>query len=748
MPDIRIKDLPSGVPNVNKRVAMDLTTAESATIKDIVYAGRPSASQAEAQSGTNSEKAMTPLTTKQSIASEVGETLASSSQGALADTALQPGEAATVAQGELADTAIQPQDLPYVTIEKLGGYSLTQSQLVAINGGPDADAAALANSDAIDAAFAFLVSQGGGTVVFKTNIYVFGRGFVLPANVRVIGTNPPRFQPKSVADKKWVNGTVFLFKGAPAKTITFPGITSMEHGGGWRPDPDNPGQFIKLWSAYNADATGTQAATLRQFSAAVLEDNRDGFGGLEGMRIAVWKGTDGISDYSNASAGLWGDDYDFGHLIINTEEGYYRKVQVIGPWREAGHALMLTIASANRAERVMFDEYWSQGRIGQLARTPDAWAVTGLAVNTISIRWSSELYFSPSGGSFRGSNNVTYTYTGVSHVGSDATYTFTGVTPDPVASGISYIRHVSSGLANTEYDRSIFFGLDHPSGNKAEFYGTTSKAGEISGEPLRGLKFSNSKHHTSEKTIIHRHMCSDFTTFGHQYEGGGHVIASPDTTLQLAWAEAPVRETRDILEYGSTGLSDAADIRLLTPRSGIITEIQFNPRSDLTGDASLRPILAGRNTYMQPGVGGLVQWRNSAGTSYLQMTDAGALSLLAGAQFTLAGGVGRINFQTGQQFTLREGTTVALQVDPTTRNIRPGADNSQTFGSTANRWSNGYFTQVRPGAGAVIWTSNTGSPEGVLTAPQGSLYTRTDGGALTTLYVKETGVGNTGWVAK
>lgn len=42
-----------------------------------------------------------------------------------------------------------------------------------------------------------------------------------------------------------------------------------------------------------------------------------------------------------------------------------------------------------------------------------------------------------------------------------------------------------------------------------------------------------------------------------------------------------------------------------------------------------------------------------------------------------------------------------------------------------------------------------GSPEGVVTAKVGRLYTRTDGGAGTTLYVKESG-DNTrnGWVAK
>lgn len=51
-------------------------------------------------------------------------------------------------------------------------------------------------------------------------------------------------------------------------------------------------------------------------------------------------------------------------------------------------------------------------------------------------------------------------------------------------------------------------------------------------------------------------------------------------------------------------------------------------------------------------------------------------------------------------------------------------------------------------ANASQWTSGAGSPETVVTAPVGSLYTRTDGGAGTTLYVKESGTGNTGWIAK
>lgn len=48
----------------------------------------------------------------------------------------------------------------------------------------------------------------------------------------------------------------------------------------------------------------------------------------------------------------------------------------------------------------------------------------------------------------------------------------------------------------------------------------------------------------------------------------------------------------------------------------------------------------------------------------------------------------------------------------------------------------------------VFWYSGAGSPENVVLAPVGSLYSRTNGGAGTTLYIKESGVGNTGWVAK
>jgi len=73
----------------------------------------------------------------------------------------------------------------------------------------------------------------------------------------------------------------------------------------------------------------------------------------------------------------------------------------------------------------------------------------------------------------------------------------------------------------------------------------------------------------------------------------------------------------------------------------------------------------------------------------------------------------------------------------TTNTIKPAATGTGTASTVR------YYTTT-----TVWFGSGNGSPESVVTAPVGSIYTRTDGGASTTLYVKESGTGNTGWIAK
>lgn len=102
MADIRIKDLPLATggtaPVGTDVVAIDGLTTRRTTITALGNVAVPIASQATAEAGVNATERMVPLTVKQSIASEVGVTIASAANGVLASTALQPGDAATPAQ--------------------------------------------------------------------------------------------------------------------------------------------------------------------------------------------------------------------------------------------------------------------------------------------------------------------------------------------------------------------------------------------------------------------------------------------------------------------------------------------------------------------------------------------------------------------------------------------------------------------------------------------------------------------------
>lgn len=131
-------------------------------------------------------------------------------------------------------------------------------------------------------------------------------------------------------------------------------------------------------------------------------------------------------------------------------------------------------------------------------------------------------------------------------------------------------------------------------------------------------------------------------------------------------------------------------------------------------------------------------------------TEQTLVVLSSGDDITLGADTGTGNFTnvlggSGGVYLLVAGTTIAQAY---ASGFRPQSDDTFVNGTAAQRWANTFSTNFRPGAGTATWTSGAGTPEGAVTATVGSLYTRTDGGAATTLYVKESGEGNTGWVAK
>jgi hypothetical protein len=80
--------------------------------------------------------------------------------------------------------------------------------------------------------------------------------------------------------------------------------------------------------------------------------------------------------------------------------------------------------------------------------------------------------------------------------------------------------------------------------------------------------------------------------------------------------------------------------------------------------------------------------------------------------------------------------------------IRPEVASSMNIGSGSFPFNQASLNRINMGGTGPRILFGSGSPEGAVSAPVGSIYLRSDGGAGTSFYVKESGTGNTGWVAK
>ena len=78
----------------------------------------------------------------------------------------------------------------------------------------------------------------------------------------------------------------------------------------------------------------------------------------------------------------------------------------------------------------------------------------------------------------------------------------------------------------------------------------------------------------------------------------------------------------------------------------------------------------------------------------------------------------------------------------------PDGDATRDVGSTTARVKEIHVGTIRLDANNVGIFIGSGTPEAAVTADIGSTFHRTDGGAATSFYVKESGTGDTGWVAK
>lgn len=179
-------------------------------------------------------------------------------------------------------------------------------------------------------------------------------------------------------------------------------------------------------------------------------------------------------------------------------------------------------------------------------------------------------------------------------------------------------------------------------------------------------------------------------------------------------------------------------------RKGIQTQLTDEPNSGTYNSF----FYAFRAPFIISGTGTLT----NGGSTLTDSTRSFSTNELAGAVLYVFSGTDI------EAFTIASNTATVITVSGTwtvPTNPYSYVVARRVFLGAANApWRRLYTNEIRMGEGGsagsqVVWIKyGTGSPENAVTAPPGSIYLREDGGANTSLYVKESGVSNTGWIPK
>lgn len=137
--------------------------------------------------------------------------------------------------------------------------------------------------------------------------------------------------------------------------------------------------------------------------------------------------------------------------------------------------------------------------------------------------------------------------------------------------------------------------------------------------------------------------------------------------------------------------------------------------------------------------------------SRLQLNDVGDLVFYTSSD---AGNTVGSTITWAEKFRITKAGQVQVPVTGSTGGLLVGGDTNLYRGGADLLTTDDALWVKKAGRALALGTSGqieyftgTGTPEGSVTASVGAIYNRSDGGAGTTLYVKESGTGNTGWVA-
>lgn len=662
----------------------------------------------------------------------------------------------------------------------------------------------VSDTTALDAAFGSL-QTGQKSLVMPSGQWVYdldiGEGLTVPAGCKVVCEAKVHWQPNTNEDHQnnADKGTVIWFVGSGHKIHTVDNISAMQASGGrfdnpaWQDHATTPtprsgisatsSAQYSLTDFTNEDAAGATRATLKQFNCGLIIDAGGGTV-VEDLTVGVARKADAdkVAIYNDPTHDAMADDVDVAVWIRNNAMGRFTGLQTIGYPRMLGllDTWMPTDEDEPSNEYRLFIGCLFQG--GAAFRSNDVYHVISKTSTSITIPWSPSHRF-PTSGTIRSGLN-TYDYTGLTFTDATTdTLTFTGIDDTSTIDVADWVWNVSGvtsgnfGCSGTRFMGCNFPGLAHASrlletNTLLTNARTYAQAGiEISGSPCRALEFPHNTVLGSGEVGIHMHDCNDILFSACYGEGqsaretiggaftidkGARVIASPFTgnntrTLNGVTIAYPAGETgqyRDAFSTWNDSMDFSPSLGATPPRFGAHGGL-FEPRSQANFGKGIDPKDSG------------IEWELPSGDSLkIGQRNGDALIEALNGDLILA------TPTSDDALVMKLGDVTVAEITDTAFNIGPSASNGiirARNGEMDIRAATGSPVRLRSGTSTAMLVSTsglqfassgpkifygTGTPEGAITAGVGSQLLRTDGGAGTALYVKESGTGNTGWVAK
>lgn len=241
--------------------------------------------------------------------------------------------------------------------------------------------------------------------------------------------------------------------------------------------------------------------------------------------------------------------------------------------------------------------------------------------------------------------------------------------------------------------------------------------------------------------------------FGHSGSFYAKAIITPTANRTITFPDA------DITVAGSAGAMTSGRAVFTTTGGLTTTNANFSytaspssgsPNLKLTADATTSvPLLI---QLLASQTGNAIEVRNSANTATFSVDSAGRVDAAR-----LSSSLYWDGYQLAFSF---DGVNSQINLAPSTIVAWSGSGNSTASKDTSlKRLSGGIVKAANGSTGAGYFAVGTdanpcvvragsGTPEGAVTGNVCDIFLRTDGSTSTTLYVKTSGTGNTGWTAK